>query len=1245
MNSVPNPPQQSSKAPAASSAWRRLPQAVARGTYSLLLAVFRPLAWRIRAFMSSEILRALQEQGTLLAYQQQHLLKIIGHNQKNDNALPSHAAVKHAIRIVHQFHAGSAPGDAITNSMFLIQRLLQRLGCESEIFVKYRAPELADRLRLMDELPQHPNYVLVVHHSMGFSGFERVAMTPAAKILIYHNITPAEFFPDDTSMQRDIALGHEQLRRWQPFISAALADSEFNAVELRRLGYDPVHSCALLFDIEEMLAEHVNTTAREEPFTVLFVGRIVPSKGQVDLVDAFAAFQKAFGKPCRLVLIGRNDAGTNYAGEIRQRASQHGIGDRVHLTGPVTDLELHDWYRRADLYVSLSRHEGFGVPLVEAMAHRIPVLAWPAGAVPYTLDGAGVLLTDRSPQAVAAAMLRLATDATHRKAVIERQSRSLQRFQLEHQIPHLLAALRLAGAAPSKTEEAHRLLTTNMCFTVTGHAAGTYSLAAINRAMAFALQAYVPGRVRFLQVETNPVVDLSNVPAEQMTAIATLAARPKMPTGPHVVISQHYPPYVPPDPGDLALALLPWEEALLPEAMVETLDHGFNALLAPSEFVAKALLDSGVSIPVVRSGQPAELQRFFELGEKRLSEKRPQQKPVVFLHVSSCFPRKGIDVLLAAYAQAFTRADPVKLVIKGFPNPHNDVADQLARLRTARADLPDIVFINEDLDHGALLELYHQADAVVLPTRGEGFNLPAAEAIAAGIPLIVTGYGGHLDFCTAEEARFVDYLFDRSRSHVASPHSVWVEPDTDDLAMAMQEIVRAVRHGDNAVACRSARARTALRRRLASSTWSERLAKIAADLLVAPPVRPFRLGWVSSWEVRCGVASYSDFLLSEMLNQDKSLLTRVVIFADHRPSETRAALRPRVHPCWDLCDNANELAAAIAAEDVDVLVIQHQPGLITWPSLARLLKDRRLCNRHVVVTLHSVSALLELGGDAQQSVVEALKGVSRVLVHTVQDLNLLKRLGLLANVTLFPHGAASPSMPQPPRNLPETANPLIGCYGYFLPGKGISKLIDAVALLLQHWPNLRLRLVNAAYPREISAAEIAACRAQAATLGIEHAIEWMNDFLPHEESITLLSGCDLLVLPYDESQESASGAVRVALASGTPVATTPIRLFAELGDAVARVPPSPTAIFADGIKSLLNSPEMRTRVQLAAWAWCNEHNWSILARRLRGMLSGLHAAAPRRHPLSITSELAEFDHPRITPDGSPQADPSLQPLS
>ena len=192
---------------------------------------------------------------------------------------PARQPVQAPMRTVHQFHAGSSTGDAITTAMLLTRRLLRGAGYRSDIFVAHRDPALEDELRLIDELPQHDRYVLIVRHSMGHRCLQQLLALSARKVLIYHNITPPQHL-GHPGLRDDARLGRDQLRLLQPQIEAALADSEYNALELRRLGFDPVQVCPILIE-PATLAQQGQSIAPPggRPFTILFVGRIIESKG------------------------------------------------------------------------------------------------------------------------------------------------------------------------------------------------------------------------------------------------------------------------------------------------------------------------------------------------------------------------------------------------------------------------------------------------------------------------------------------------------------------------------------------------------------------------------------------------------------------------------------------------------------------------------------------------------------------------------------------------------------------------------------------------------------------------------------------------------------------------------------------------------------------------------------------------------------------------------------------------------
>lgn len=1123
-------------------------------------------------------------------------------------------------RSVHQFHPGTARGDAVTNAMLMIQGILRGLGYESEIYCEQPDPDVRGVLHPADELPRHGDYVLVVHFSLGFKGIDRITGLAAALVLMYHNITPPELLEGSPVLQGLARLGRDQLPLWRDRVAAGLAISEYNALELRAAGFPVALACPLLFDIDAMRATAAvpSLPRTDDVFTVLFVGRLVQSKAQHDLVAAFAVFRDGFQQPCRLVLVGRaQNNGDDYITGLRAGIAKLGLTSHVVLAGFVDDKGLRQAYHHADLYVSLSHHEGFGVPLVEAMAHDVPVLAWPCGAVPYTLDDAADLLTDRTPDAVAARMLALALDPASRQAIIRRQRRSLDRFRLAHHVPRLIQALALAGAAPPENPQTRPLIAENLRFTVMGHINGTYSLAAVNRGLARSIDAVLPGRSRIVAVEGQPTLDLSRLPAEELGKTMLLAARQAFETGPDIIISQHYPVYVPEARCDAALALFFWEESVIPLETVRVLNGHFRGVLAPSSFVAKTLLDSGVSIPVHLVGQSPDLAAFRRLGAARRDLSSRAGSPsgtVTFLHVSSCLPRKGVDILLAAYTHAFRRVDPVRLVIKGYDNPQNTVPAMVDAIRASDPDAPEIVLINHDLDSQALLDLYRTADVMVLPTRGEGFNLPAAEAMAARIPLIVTGFGGQTDFCDAGTARLLSSRFAPSISHLASGASLWVEPSMDDLVAAMREACAAPGSPDAQIAAARVRAAAArIETTLNDATFVAAIVRAAASCVLEAPVPPPRIAWITTWDVRCGVAEYSRHLLDAWPGEsgDVTVLAcdRTMPDAD-APQIRDGRHQRRVRIGWRLRGEGNvrNLSTIVAQEDPAVLVIQHQPGLLSWKELALLLRAPAIVARTICVTLHATKHLDDIDPEISAEAATALRGVARVIVHTIADLEQLKRYGLSHNVVMMPHGvplARKSATPRLVRNLPAGSAPVVGCYGFFLPGKGIGQLIEAAVILRETWPGLRLRLVNAIYDLPHSTAEIATCRAIAEAVGIADSIDWNTAFLPEAESRALLEGCDVVVLPYQSSQESSSAALRSVLASRVPVAVTPLEVFDDAEYAIARLPGFDPRAIAIGIAALLHDDAARTRLLETSGAYAVDRSWGLIAERMLGLLSGL----------------------------------------
>ena len=488
----------------------------------------------------------------------------------------------------------------------------------------------------------------------------------------------------------------------------------------------------------------------------------------------------------------------------------------------------------------------------------------------------------------------------------------------------------------------------------------------------------------------------------------------------------------------------------------------------------------------------------------------------------------------------------------------------------------------------------------MLPTRGEGFNLPAAEAMAARVPVIVTGFGGHMDFCDQATVRLVSYRFAASRSHLATAGSVWVEPDVDDLSTALREAVTA----SSGVTTRTTHAAEMLEMRLSPTRVVDRLAEAAVDMLLELPSPPIRIAWISTWDVRCGIAEYSRHLLEAL--PEASAAEMITVLGDER-CEDGASGRLQVRSSWRRVDASSipTLAAGITEANPDVVVLQHQPGLLGWAMLAAFLELPLLRSLVVAVTLHNTRHLLDCAEAERSWAATALAQVTRVIVHTVADLNLLKQLGLEANVVMIPQGVPARRPPAVVKALTQTRPVLIGCYGFFVPNKGIPQLIAALGLLRARWPKARLRLVNAEYDATESAAEIATCRAAASAAGLADAIEWVTDFLAAERSVDLLAACDLIVLPYQSSKEASSAALRTALSAGVCVAVTPLPLFDEADDAVIRFAGIDPPALADGIDAVLGDRARRESAQLNGAKWCRHRSWQAIAERTLGMLQGL----------------------------------------
>lgn len=351
----------------------------------------------------------------------------------------------HSIKAIHQFHHGVDDGDGVTNSLLFIQRLLHGLGFVSEIYAANIPAALADRVRPCRHLEQADpaSTLLLQHHSMGHELGDWVSQLFMPRVLVYHNITPAGFFSRNSDLHRYATLGREQLLQWKSDFRAVLAVSDYNAEELVGLGYshEAITTIPMLVDLERYVespselpdpARILHPELAERP-SLLFVGRLVENKRQHLLLEALWHLQQMqaryrIGPPAMLVLAGGGER-SDYARFLRQRLHQLQLDDSVIMPGKVDDALLHALYRHSAGFVCASAHEGFGMPLVEAMQADCPVVAMGLTNIPYTLGEGGLVLESEEPAVMAATLSLLLEDESLRDQVIAGQRRSLERYR------------------------------------------------------------------------------------------------------------------------------------------------------------------------------------------------------------------------------------------------------------------------------------------------------------------------------------------------------------------------------------------------------------------------------------------------------------------------------------------------------------------------------------------------------------------------------------------------------------------------------------------------------------------------------------------------------------------------------------------------------------------------------------------------------------------------------------------------
>jgi L-malate glycosyltransferase len=350
--------------------------------------------------------------------------------------------------IINQWVPAAHRGDAIGDSARRVRAMLRAAGHQSDIYALTIDDDLRDDVRPFSDGAARLGNVTIFHFALPSPMTEAFASLTGMRVLQYHNITPAAFFaPYDAQLFRLAALGRHELRSLVGRVDLALGDSEFNRQELDELGFTPTGVMPIAVNTDRL------TTAPRRPalekilgdglINILFVGRIVPNKKIEDHIRLAEVYKRYIDSYYRFIFVGRYDGLPRYYAMVRALIVQYRmLPERFLFTGAVPDDDLAAYYRWADAYVSLSEHEGFGVPLVEAMSTDVPVLAYAAGAVPETLGGAGVLFSPKDLELAGEMLGMLVYDRGIRERVLEGQRHRRRDFapeRIEARLKEVLA--------------------------------------------------------------------------------------------------------------------------------------------------------------------------------------------------------------------------------------------------------------------------------------------------------------------------------------------------------------------------------------------------------------------------------------------------------------------------------------------------------------------------------------------------------------------------------------------------------------------------------------------------------------------------------------------------------------------------------------------------------------------------------------------------------------------------------------
>jgi len=348
------------------------------------------------------------------------------------------------INSVHQFVSTISPRDAVGNVVVSIQKILQEAGYHSEIYAETIHPEMQKKAKSHTEYnKENSDDILIYHHGFASNLVDYLLLLKNKIILIYHNITPASFFVElDDETVAGCIRGREQLDQLRDKVIMSLAFSKYSEQELKQKKFKNTAVIPAIIDTKKIIAIDPSLNKKlDNSVKIICVGRVIPHKKIEDVLKVFAFYNQCINNNSKLFLIGKYDETNAYLVWLKDMIEKLDLKN-VTFINDISDEELASHYESADIYLSMSEHEGFCIPLVESMAHNLPIVAYAAAAVPETLDRSGVLIHEKKFEEIAEIIHLIIEDKNFRETLIKNQNKRLESLDLNATSTELLRHVR-----------------------------------------------------------------------------------------------------------------------------------------------------------------------------------------------------------------------------------------------------------------------------------------------------------------------------------------------------------------------------------------------------------------------------------------------------------------------------------------------------------------------------------------------------------------------------------------------------------------------------------------------------------------------------------------------------------------------------------------------------------------------------------------------------------------------------------